>query len=234
MNKYEKNAQLFPAIISAIIPGILIAQIVLTSFPIELEQMKLGYQLISTIVGIGLVSSAIRFWGMEICRTTSKFLFQFSLFKEDETNMPSINQLIYSKSSFGRYQIDKIKEKIREDFKTDLFDVANVHGENSIEHLKEIAGVVHQIRSKTREDQILLNYNIRYGFSRNLFGGLTIAFLMTILICLAERLSLIEIPIAYIMSSLFFLLIVIGLTFVFCKFTAREYSRQLFITYQTL
>lgn len=69
-------------------------------------------------------------------------------------------------------------QKINADFKLVLKNEAE-QLENEIEARKEIANAVQLIRNVTRDDKILLQYNIQFGFLRNFMGGMIVAFVIS-------------------------------------------------------
>ena len=94
--------------------------------------------------------------------------------------MPTTDFLIFKKSPFSTIYINNIMNKINEDFKIVLSD-KSAQDKDELEARKEIANVVQMIRNITRDDNILLQYNIQFGFLRNLMGGMIIAFIISFL-----------------------------------------------------
>ena len=105
--------------------------------------------------------------------------------------------------------------------------------ENELEARKEIANAVQMIRNITRNDPILLRYNIQFGFLRNLMGGMLITSFVPLFLffavsfCYNNSLN--------IHLALFFvnILVIIAL-FYLLKYSARAYARQLYSTYLTI
>ena len=222
MSKYERTARLYPAILSSIVPAVIVLAIIWElQIPTVKQFLGWSYRLVTLSIGTALIASAIGFWGKELCRNTSKLLFQFPFFKEDETEMPTTKLLISEETSFGKYQLAKLFAKINNDFNVDLIDLKRQYSpNNSYEYRKEVVAVVALIRQKTKGDPILLNYNIRYGFGRNLLGGTNF---MNMGVTVRQLLF------ALILQIALFLI-----TLLFFKQTAREYARQLFYSYQNL
>jgi len=232
MNIYEKKARLYPAIIAFILPCALLLWAFWITFPNMFSSLPHIYRIISTIGCAGVLMAAFSFFGREICRITSKRLFQFWMFNEDETDMPTTDLLIYEKSIFSVQQIDNLRERICEDFTIHI--PAKEQQIDSYELRRTITDAVRLIREKTRTNPILLDYNIRYGFCRNLLGGLTFGIILTGLILLGTFVDLITISVKPVVFILFLQLILFVGAFFQLKSVAREYARQLYNVYLTI
>ena len=236
MSKYERTARLYPAILSSIVPAVIVLAIIWElQIPTVKQFLGWSYRLVTLSIGTALIASAIGFWGKELCRNTSKLLFQFPFFKEDETEMPTTKLLISEETSFGKYQLAKLFAKINNDFNDDLIDLKRQYSpNNSYEYRKEVVAVVALIRQKTKGDPILLNYNIRYGFGRNLLGGMTIGIVFTIILLLGTNFMNMGVTVRQLLFALILQIALFLITLLFFKQTAREYARQLFYSYQNL
>lgn len=232
MTEYEKKARLYPTLLSATVPGILLLCCIWTIVPQYFTTIPYLYRILSMVGCAGIFIAACSFLGREACRRMSKCLFQSWLFKEDETEMPSTDLLIYEKSIFSTQQIDNIRNKICSDF-----TISIPSKENQVESLelrKIITDAVRQIREKTRSNAILLDYNIRYGFCRNLLGGLSIGILFTFGLIVAILFNLIPFPIIPIVLALILQLIIFVGAFFQLKGVAKEYAKQLYNVYLTI
>ena len=92
MNEYERHAYLYSAWTALLVPYFLTALIVKSQFPQLINTVML---IGSTFASIAIIYAAIGFYIREVFRSTSKFLFQFPLFKEDETKMPTTEFLLW-------------------------------------------------------------------------------------------------------------------------------------------
>lgn len=232
MTEYEKKARLYPTLLSATVPGILLLCCIWTIVPQYFTTIPYLYRILSMVGCAGIFIAACSFLGREACRRMSKCLFQSWLFKEDETEMPSTDLLIYEKSIFSTQQIDNIRNKICSDF-----TISIPSKENQVESLelrKIITDAVRQIREKTRSNAILLDYTIRYGFCRNLLGGLSIGILFTFGLIVAILFNLIPFPIIPIVLALILQLIIFVGAFFQLKGVAKEYAKQLYNVYLTI
>ncbi|WP_237274491.1 hypothetical protein [Tenacibaculum ovolyticum] len=171
--EYYIKARLFPSIICAI-PILTLYYFGLSEKVIDFIDFLKGYKWVSDIT----ISVAIIYLMTQINRFVSKELFQRAFFK-DEVNMPTTNFLLHSGTFFAESIKSNIREKIQERFGIKLL-TKNEEDENELEARKTIIGAVAQVRNTTRDNHLLLQHNIEYGFSRNLIGGSAIA----ILICL--------------------------------------------------
>jgi len=167
-SEYFIKARLFPTI--------------LTSIPILcLYYFAIGKDLesfitfISEIEWLGNVTifTAIVFAFVQINRFTSKELFQRFYFK-DEIDMPTTKYLLFENSFFASHIKEKIRLKIASDYGIQLLDEQS-EKDNPTEAKKVITSAVSRIRNSTRDNKMILQHNIEYGFVRNLIGGSLIA-----------------------------------------------------------
>lgn len=97
MNEYERHAYLYSAWTALLVPCFLTAFIVNSQFSQLINTIML---IGSTFVSIAIIYVAIGFYIRELFRSTSKILFQFPLFKEDETKMPTTEFLLWRNKKF--------------------------------------------------------------------------------------------------------------------------------------
>lgn len=232
MTEYEKKARLYPTLLSAIVPGILLLCCIWTIVPQYFTAIPFLYRVLSMIGCAGIFIAACSFLGREACRRMSKCLFQSWLFKEDETEMPTTDLLIYEKSIFSTQQIDNIRNKICSDFTISI--PSKEQQVEGLELRKTITDAVRQIREKTRSNAILLDYNIRYGFCRNLLGGLSIGIIFTFALIVILFFNIIHLPITPVIWSLILQLILFLGAFFQLKGVAKEYAKQLYNVYLTI
>ena len=230
---YTKYARVLPAIVAMILPCIstvyFICHIpcVKYFFAEELNDM---WEALIIILPCSLVYSAIGYFARELFRSISKIIFQYKLFNEDETNMPTTDLLMFNCSSFSKKYILKIMHKINADFKLVLKNEEE-QLENEIEARKEIANAVQLIRNVTRDDKILLQYNIQFGFLRNFMGGMVVAFVISFLLLLISA-CLREPSILHLIICIVDIAILIS-SFTILKYRAKAYARQLYVAYLT-
>lgn len=230
-DKYTKIARVYPSIVGAILPCFITVVGFWKYLPtlnsyIEVVMMYLGYIGISAIV-----FSAIAYLLRELVRNTSKIIFQFPLFKENETNMPTTKMLLWSETLISDEYHNQIASKVKTDFQIQLLPK-----EKEMENLPQakliIANAVQQMRDVTRDDSILLQYNYEYGFCRNYLGASVLS------IVYMSILWILNIWCEFLPWWAFALCIVIQLiaaciAFVMLKHNANAYARQLYSAYMT-
>lgn len=172
--EYYIKARLFPTIICAI-PILTLYYFGFSEKVIDFIDFLKGYKWVSDVT----ISIAIIYLMTQINRFVSKELFQIFFFK-DEINMPTTNFLLHSGTFFAENIKRSIREKIKEKFDIELLTKSE-EDENELEARKNIVGAVAQVRNATRDNNLLLQHNIEYGFTRNLIGGCAIAVLVSLL-----------------------------------------------------
>ncbi|MCK6608962.1 MAG: hypothetical protein L6Q46_11795 [Flavobacterium sp.] len=178
INNYYLKARLFPTVLTAIPALILYNKFVASIYSDKLENI---YSALPTITNV-IFSSAIVFLLVQINRFLSKEIFQKIYFK-DEINMPTTDMLLKSNSKIDSGIKQNIETKIKDKFNITLLNSAEEFGDESRAR-KLIATAVSQIRNVLRDNEMLLQHNIEYGFFRNLIGGAFLSLLMSITIVL--------------------------------------------------
>ncbi|WP_179343368.1 hypothetical protein [Winogradskyella ursingii] len=171
--EYYIKARLFPTIICAV-PLWTLYYFGFSEKIIDFIEFLKGYKWVSDIT----ISIAIIYFMTQINRFIAKEIFQNIFFKE-EKNMPTTNFLLYSNTFFAQSTKKRIREKIKERFGIELLN-ASQENEDELEARKTIVDAVAQVRNVTRDNRLLLQHNIEYGFTRNLIGGCLIAVLVTV------------------------------------------------------
>lgn len=132
------------------------------------------------IVPAVLLNACLCYFLMDLFRSTSKMIFQFPFFSEDETDMPTTNLLSWGyMHRMSDSQITKIAKEVRKRFGITLMS-AEEETANMLEAKRRIVDAVGKIREETRENENVMRYNIQYGFCRNYLGGSVYALLMII------------------------------------------------------
>ena len=125
-------------------------------------------------------SAAIVFLLTQLNRFCAKELFQRVYF-QDELNMPTTNHLLWKDSFFD----DAIKRKVRTKIK-DKYDITLLSPQE--EQAEEprarrlVSTAVSQIRITLKDNAMLFQHNVEYGFFRNLVGGSALATVFSLLI----------------------------------------------------
>jgi hypothetical protein len=176
INTYYFKARLFPTVLTSIPAIILYNKFVSNLYHDKLEKI---FSLLPSVTDI-ILSSAIVFLLVQVNRFLSKEIFQRLYFK-DEINMPTTNMLLKSNNELEVSIKQKIEQKIKTTFGIKLLSSTNESlDESRARNL--ITTVVSQIRNVLRDNSMLLQHNIEYGFFRNLIGGSFLAFTISIII----------------------------------------------------
>jgi len=176
INSYYLKARLFPTVLTSIPAIILYNKFVATIYHDKLENI---YTALPTVTDI-ILSSAIVFLHVQINRFISKEIFQRHYFR-DEINMPTTNLLLKSNSELEPSIKQKIENKIKSKFGIVLLTSTEESADEQRAR-KLIATSVSQIRNVLRENTLLLQHNIEYGFFRNFIGGSFLALLQSLII----------------------------------------------------
>lgn len=181
INSYYLKARLFPTVLTSIAAIILYNKFVATLYHDKLENI---YSALPTITDI-ILSSAIVFLLVQINRVISKEIFQRIYFK-DEINLPTTNLLLKSNNELESSIKQKIEDKIKSKFDINLLSAIE-ESANEQRARKLIATTVSQIRNVLRDNSMLLQHNIEYGFFRNLIGGSFLAFVISLIIVVSSQ-----------------------------------------------
>lgn len=232
MDEYTKYARVYSSISGMFLP------FVMTVF-IGWEYIPFTSSIIGKIVSIiGLfISSAVLYaaWGYalrEMFRSISKWLFQFPLFKEDETEMPTTQMLLWRNHEMSKEHHRNISDKISEKFGIHLYSE-----KDEAKDLKEakhlIVDAVRNIRQVTRKDPILLQYNYEFGFCRNYLGASVVAMLLLII---GGILSIVLklLPIWFILLTWLLQILLSLIAFISLRYRGRAYARQLFMAFMNM
>lgn len=176
MNTYYFKARLFPTVLTSIPAIILYNRFVSSLYHEKLENI---FSVLPTITDI-ILSSAIVFLLVQVNRFLSKEIFQRLYFK-DEINMPTTNLLLKSNTELEASIKQKIEDKIKNKFGIILLSGTD-ESTDVLRARKLIATAVSQIRNVLRDNSLLLQHNIEYGFFRNLIGGSFLAFVISVII----------------------------------------------------
>lgn len=177
-NSYYIKARLFPTVLTVL--PILVLTIGIVA-PLYKDVLKELHEQLPYLADFGL-STALIFLMVQINRFLAKEVFQ-RLYFQEEVRMPTTNHLLWSNDFFDQAVKEKIRSKILTLFGLTLLS-ENDEAMNEQKARRLIVTAVSQIRNKLRDNTLLLQHNIEYGFFRNLLGGCLIAVLcsLTILI----------------------------------------------------
>ena len=231
MNNYEKRARVYPAIVAMVVPVIFTTVFFSGIVKQWLPSWTIALRFLVAFVPVATVYAALGYMSRELFRWTSKQIFQFPIFNEDETNMPTTRLLLWSDSSIPDESKKVLRQKIENKYGKQLYGKKQEEAKPK-EAALAIAHVVRSIRQDTREDKILLQYNYEYGFSRNYLGASiwAIAFILIFWIINAHSNVL---PNNVFVIALLCQVVLDLFVFVSMKHNAKAYARQLFASFQS-
>lgn len=170
MDKYIRVARVYPAVLGMLPTCILLAMCLGKWFPQYQALVGNVKWVLCLIGGTALVSMAVGYLVRELFKETSKWLFQYPLFKKDETEMPTTRMLLWQNAVISPAYHKKIAAKVKSTFGIKLPTIEEEQADLSLAK-KTIADAVYQIRQNCRGDEILRQYNIEFGFCRNYLGA---------------------------------------------------------------
>lgn len=113
MNEYERHAYLYSAWSALLVPCLLTIWITWSILPSELDTFHMIQKTLGIVASSAVVYAALGFYIRELFRSTSKMIFQFPLFKEDETKMPTTELLLWKNKLLSRSQIEQVHHKLQ-------------------------------------------------------------------------------------------------------------------------
>lgn len=158
------------------IPALTLVYVVSSNYHDSLEEI---FKVLPWLIYLGL-TGAVFYLLTQINRFVTKEVFQRLLF-HDELRMPTTTQLLWSDNTLSKILKVRLREKIKVDFQIDLMTLKK-EKENEIDARKLTASAVSQIRNIMRQNELLLQHNIEYGFVRNSIGGCLVAFVFSVLL----------------------------------------------------
>lgn len=189
MKDYELHARKYPAIVAMLIPAALTSYLLLNNFPNIIGIGNIIIESLAYFVPIAIIYGAIGFFARSLFRDASKMIFQFPMFKEDETDMPTTRLLLWNDSkSLSKNEIEIIAKKVEDDFGIRLLSQEETIT-NPLDAKKTIVSAVGKIREVTRDNPNLLNYNIDFGFCRNYLGGSVYSLLAILILAIIGTLT---------------------------------------------
>lgn len=228
MDTYSRHAYLYSAWTALIIPCVMASAMIYTSeATIEIQNI---WKAASASIPL-VVFLALGYFLRERIRVTSKHFFQFPLFKEDETHMPTTDYLMWS-SDYSDEMKKAIRNKVKKDFSYTMPSKEDERKDEKAARMN-IAAIVGSMRNKAREsgDTVYTQANYRYGYNRNLLGGLVWSFIITAVLMVVNFVTK-SIDFWWFIAALICIILWGVLEFfVFYKYSARNYARQLFETY---
>lgn len=230
MDKYELRAIVFPAVVAMVIPGIFIAW-VFQDYLWIIKDLKRGLAIVlEGVLTPAILFGAVGFFFRNLFRSTSKFVFQFPFFKDDESFMPTTNYLFWNDNHYTEERKKRIYAKIFDKYHISL-PLGKVKKKDELVVRKRIAETVCLIRRDFKEgnnkDSIVLDYNIQFGMFRNYLGG---AFYACCMIIVAVVLNAVYSFTDEWISSVLVIVVqtfLIATSIISLKVNANDYAKQL-------
>ncbi len=219
---YNLKARVYPSLI-ALAPFFLLAYILIKN--------QAGLNIIASLASSSLITMLLLFFISDIVRNLGKFL-ESKVFG-NELYFPTTEILLHINTYLTAEKRLKIYDKIRSDFQFSLAtEVEEKNNENlARQKIKEAVGLV---RQKVTNGRLLLQFNIRYGFWRNLIG----ASLFSCAFCIVDLVIFLLFYTSFASSFIALILFLFYLSiFLFrkllLKFFGFQYAEQLFLEYLT-
>ena len=176
LSNYYIRGRLFPTVLTSIPLLIFVNVFFAKLFQDKLKEL---FEVLPLLTSIG-ISTALLFLMVQLNRLIAKEVFQRFYF-QDELKMPTTNHLLWKDTFFEQTIKEKIRAKINSKFEIQLQSLSEEQA-NELNSRKQIVTAVSQIRNSLRDNKLLLQHNIEYGFFRNLVGGSLIALVFSIII----------------------------------------------------
>lgn len=164
LDVYEIRARYIPAIIAAL-PAIILSAFIKRDVWISLFSNAKCFLVVENI-SLSLI--AVLFL-IHVQRGIAKHVFENLIFKSGK-EFPTTTMLLLSDTYLSAEMKTKIRKKIETTFGIHLLTLEKEQ-ENLEEAKKTIRDAVNLIRKQVKNGDKTLQYNIHYGFSRNLIAG---------------------------------------------------------------
>jgi len=166
MNLYEIRARYVPAIITAL-PMIVFSGFVKEEIWISVFR-NIGWFLVVENISFSMITVVFLIHAQ---RGIAKHMFEERIFDSGK-KFPATRMLLLSDTHLSETMKMKVREKIKKDFGITL-RTKDDEQDNMDEARKSIRDAVGLIRKQVGDGDKTLQYNIHYGFTRNLIGGAT-------------------------------------------------------------
>ena len=218
-DEYNLKARVYPSII-ALLP--------LFVFAFLIFHNSVGINAILSVLSSSAITIIVIYFISDVVRNLGKYM-EIKIFS-NELNFPTAEILLNTNTHISNEKRDQIYNKIKNDFDFSLFSLEEEKNneKQARQKIKEATGL---IRQKVGNGRLLLQYNIRYGFWRNLIGVSLISQLMSIIAWLFFYINL-NLAACFIFVTFFACYLVI---FIFKKqlleFFGYQYAEQLLLEY---
>ena len=184
MNEYERHAYLYSAWTALLVPCLVTIWVTWSSIlPSKIDTIHMIQKTLGIVASSAVVYAALGFYIRELF--TSKMIFQFPMFKEDETRMPTTELLLWKNKLLSRSLIEQVHHKLQAQYDFLMLDEQQENADEQ-EARRNIVGAVGIMKEATRGNKILLQCNYRYGYQRNMLGGLVWSFIIVMLLLIVS------------------------------------------------
>lgn len=229
MNEYERHAYLYSAWTALFVPCLVTIWVTWGVLPSKLGTLHIILKALGVVASSAVVYAALGFYIRELFRCTSKLIFQFPMFREDETKMPTTEFLMWQNKKLSHTQIEQVHHIMQSQYNYMML-TAQQENDDEQEARRNIVGAVGIMKEATRGNKMLLQCNYRYGYQRNLLGGLVWSFMIVLLLLIASYVYNLKYMVGCWLALIFVLIQGVA-AFFFMKYAARNYARTLIITF---
>lgn len=226
-DEYTLKARIYPTLVAMILPAVITFAMLWPYLDYAFTSIDIVKKILTCFLPVALVYSAVSFFFWSLAQSISKKIIQQPKFRQDETNMPTTVFLLWSDVNLSTQFKQKIHEKVLSKYGLRLFSPTKE--KNNLEEAKRtIVDAVGRMREDTRKDEMLLRYNIKYGFRRNYLGASILSIVFTLF------LWSINIWVNHLLPNLWFYyggilhIILFGLMYWSVTNSAEDYAKQLF------
>lgn len=164
-NEYTIKARFFPAIIS-VLPLVVLKHFFINHY-FSLSLGRVVFDDVSVIIILIYLLAQIN-------RFVSKTFF------ENKNAFPSVQMLLPSNGRLSEEYRKNLVRKIKNDFDLTLPSLSD-ENKDPVSAKTKVKEIVRSIVHKVKDGRLLLQFNIEYGFVRNLVGGSTVAAVVSLL-----------------------------------------------------
>ena len=139
--------------------------------------------------------------------------------------MPTTELLLWKNKLLSHSLIEQVHHKLQAQYDFLMLDEQQEYADE-LEARRNIVGAVGIMKEATRGNKILLQCNYRYGYQRNLLGGLVWSFVLVLLFLISSYISDLH-YVAVCWIALLLILVQGIIAFFFMKHASRNYARTL-------
>lgn len=216
---YTVKARILPCI-----PLMIVLFVIYTVYSNENVSIISIYSLLLRLIPYSVIFFVSLFFN-ELNRYISKNIVEKRVFKNG-TKWPTTNLMLFSDDTYLDSKKYKIRDKIRAKYHVELSSQSEETDDDKTAR-KRILEAVEYIKNDLRDNKLLFDRNVSYGFIRNLFGNLCAS-----MIVLSISMFYFRIQYGNVNSSLIFVsivyLILLVISYMMTLSKAKEYATMLY------